>query len=108
MLIIMLMIMLMILLMIMLMILLMIMLVLMLMIKVMIKLVIMIMLMTVVLLDALVSLVSSWTLCAPGQLVRYLIPSVGLVLGGEIFILGKNLRARQKEFIAQMFFKWAF
>jgi hypothetical protein len=106
MLIIMLMIMLMILLMIMLMILLMIML--MLMIKITIKLVIMIMLMTVVLLDALVSLVSSWTLRAPGQLVRYLRPSVGLVLGGENFILGKNLRARQKEFIAQMFFKWAF
>jgi hypothetical protein len=40
--------------------------------------------------------------------VRYLRLSVGLVLGGEIFILGKNLLARQKEFIARMFFKWAF
>jgi hypothetical protein len=59
-------------------------------------------------LDALVSPVSPWTLRSPGQLVRYLRLSVGLVLGWEIFIFGKNLRARQKEFIAWTFFKWAF
>jgi hypothetical protein len=55
-----------------------------------------------------VSPASPWTLRAPGQVGRYLCLSVGLVLGGEHFILGKNLRARQKEFIAWMFFKWAF
>jgi hypothetical protein len=49
--------------------------------------------MLMLLLDAFVSLVSPWTLCAPGQLVRYLRPSVGLVLGGGNFILGKDLRA---------------
>jgi hypothetical protein len=27
---------------------------------------------------------------------------------GTFLSLGKNLRARQKEFIARMFFKWAF
>jgi hypothetical protein len=54
-----------------------------------------------------VSPVSPWTIRAPGQLVRYLRPSVGLVLGGENFILGKNLSAGQTEFIAWMFFKWA-
>jgi hypothetical protein len=59
-------------------------------------------------LDALVSPVSPWTLRAPGQLVRYLRLSLGLVLGGEKIILGKNLRARQKEFIAWTLFKWAF
>jgi hypothetical protein len=48
------------------------------------------MLMLMVLLDTLVSHVSPWTLCAPDQVVRYVRPSVGLVLGGQIFILGKN------------------
>jgi hypothetical protein len=44
-----------------------------------------------------------WTLRAPDQLGRYLRPSVGLVLGGQNSILGENLCARQKEFIARMF-----
>jgi hypothetical protein len=61
-----------------------------------------------VFLDTLVSPVSPRTLRAPDQLVRHLRPSVGLVLGGQNCILGKNLCARQKEFIARMFFKWAF
>jgi hypothetical protein len=61
-----------------------------------------------VLLDALVYPVSPWTLRAPDQLVRYLRPSVGLVLGGQNCTLGKNLCARQKKFIARMFFKWTF
>jgi hypothetical protein len=59
-------------------------------------------------LDTLVSPVSPWTLRAPHELVQYLRPSAGLVLGGKNCILGKNLCAQQKEFIARMFFKWAF
>jgi hypothetical protein len=49
-----------------------------------------------------VSPVSSWTLRALDQVGRYLCLSVGQVLGG------KKLCAGQKEFIAHMFFKWAF
>jgi hypothetical protein len=52
--------------------------------------------------------VSPWVLHSPDQLVRHLRPSVGLVLGGQKIILGKNLCAHQKEFIARMFLKWAF
>jgi hypothetical protein len=58
--------------------------------------------------DTIVSPVSLWTLRAPDQLVRHLGPSVGLVLCGQNRILGKNLCAQQKKFIAWMFFKWAF
>jgi hypothetical protein len=36
-----------------------------------------------VLLDTRVSPVSPWTLRAPGRVVRYLLISVGMVLGGE-------------------------
>jgi hypothetical protein len=54
------------------------------------------------------SSVSPWTLRAPDQLMRYVHPSVGLVLGGKQCILGENVCARQTEFIARMFFKWPF
>jgi hypothetical protein len=47
------------------------------------------MIMIMVLLDALVSPVSPWTLRAPGQVVRYLRLSGGQVLGGEHFFGGK-------------------
>jgi hypothetical protein len=52
--------------------------------------------------------VSPWTLRAPDQLVRHLRPSVWLVLCGRTVSCEKNLCARQTEFIARMFFKWAF
>jgi hypothetical protein len=71
-------------------------------------LVIMLLLMIMVFLDTLLFPVSPWTLRAPDQLVRYLCPSVGLVLGGQTCTLWKELCARQTEFIARIFFKWAF
>jgi hypothetical protein len=105
---IMIMLMIMLMLMLMLMLMRMLMLMLMLMLMRMIMRMIMIMIIIMVFLDTLVFPVSPWTLRAPDQLVRYLRPSVGLVLGGQTCILWKNLCARQTEFIAQMFFKWAF
>jgi hypothetical protein len=66
---------------------LMMMLMIMLMITQMITQMIMLMIMLMVFLDTLVFPVSPWTLRTTDQLVRYLRPSVGLVLGGQTCIL---------------------
>jgi hypothetical protein len=55
-----------------------------------------------------VSPVSPWTLRAPGQLVRYLRLSVGLVLGGEIFYLAEKLVCSTKGIYSMGVFQIGF
>jgi hypothetical protein len=51
--------------------------------------------------------VSAWTLRAPDQLVRYLRPTVWLVLCERTVSCEKTC-VLERKFIARMFFKWAF